>query len=256
MYHPVSNIEISPIITSLNSKGGSYASVTRAKLKITESGIIYNCVIKQYGYEKSNSLKNYHYSREVCKRLIYDNFCLRKEFAQMGLRVPILFGFTYVSDYKTYNEAVEMICSKNFEDKYTNNIRLVLIEEFTGENIYNLLQSDNIEGSHKLSIIDNAINYISKVPNNIFIDSNCRNFTINERGISYVDFIPPDVTKYQKDIRMVSVFPELAHRGYFREGRRRWRSYSKNGRVSKFYFYLSNQPTKIKMGNKITSDPS
>ena len=51
----------------------------------------------------------------------------------MGLRVPILFGFTYVSDYKTYNEAVEMICSKNFEDKYTNNIRLVLIEEFTGE---------------------------------------------------------------------------------------------------------------------------
>jgi|GEM_PF-2735015 len=83
----------------------------------------------------------------------------------------------------------------------TSSIRanLVVIEDYCGKSLREILRSELFSVDNKLSFVSKCIDLVSKFPEDIPLDTNPGNLVVHNSIITFVDFIPPDPWKYNPD---------------------------------------------------------
>ncbi|NMB69913.1 hypothetical protein GYA27_01815 [candidate division WWE3 bacterium] len=111
-------------------------------------------------------------------------------------------------------------------------------ETYCGKNLIEILLDRDYEQA--LYLLENTKRILYRIPNGIYIDAHPRNFTCLEQVIYYVDLIPPITTLESDREYLLKNFQIYRHENRNQLERRTWRYSSKDGRISKYNYYLNN----------------
>lgn len=205
-------------------KGGTNSLVFRAVYHKKD------VIVKQYGYEKSLNGLTPHVKKRTFLTLFNDYAETNSILKKLNIPTPEIITHVFIEDEYDYRSLI--LTQK--QPEYAN-VRLIIIETYCGVSIKEIIKN----GSEVYeNILTKAKDLISKLPENIELDTNPANFTLFENKIFFVDFMPPKIEKYQKNTEFLKLFPQLKVKEPERE-HRRFRRYNTNeGRLERFNYYL------------------
>jgi hypothetical protein len=190
-------------------------------------------IIKQYGYERKHNSKLPRLKHTEFSQLLVDVDKLREILFNAQINVPDKICYFFIDDTSLYTEIRKINISNS-----DSTVRLVWIENYCGESLKEIIKNNNIDGKTLNSIVKQIENLITKMPEEIEIDVAPSNFTILDRKIYFVDFMPPKIVEYRNIQKYRDMFPSIAERIDSREFKRIKRYTTTEGRIERFNIYL------------------
>lgn len=124
------------------------------------------------------------------------------------------------------------------EIKWENNI-LSITEEYTGDSLRKILKEN--KDNAKISL-EECLEKIKELPQNIPLDINPANFTIDKnKNIYFIDFMPPDPWQFEQNNKFRTIFEEIFPTAKRIKTSRdlKKRYYTTEYRLQKFLYYIN-----------------
>lgn len=128
-------------------------------------------------------------------------------------------------------------------EKVDTKRRLVIVENYAGESIRDLINSASMSKVSKRDLLKMCNKFIKTLPENIPLDTNTGNIVYDgvQKKLSFVDFIPPDPWLHLKDKNLMrslyKMFPTVSILIEDKGGKERY--YNNDKRWEKFVYYLN-----------------
>lgn len=176
----------------INKKGGFYSPLHfyPEDFILDHKKIKGPIVFKQYGKAPETRDECESYNRDEALLVIKDNQDLREKIHDLGVNVPRPYYWFFVSDSLSYLEAIEK-CVRNEKGEMTSTekkeeMRIVLLEEYTGFSLREMLRSTNRKYARDLLIaLRETREALASTPDGLMLDSHPGNFTWDGQRISY-----------------------------------------------------------------------